>query len=414
MIINSKNGDISVAARPANRYKMYGAFNPIYSHAGNSVTNESALGIPALLGGVNMIANTIASMGLQILDRNSPRGNQVVNDSFLAKMLRYRPNSDMTGFDYWHLVASQLLLNGNHYAAKILNKNGQIEELYPLKPDSVFPYRDANGRKVYRVRVYEGESFVDTDYTSDAILHVKGESWRNDSIVGDSVVSMARHILGAQIAQIEYQAKAYKDGMLIKGVLSTPENNINAETVNLIKQQWRSTYGGVGSAHDIAVLHSGVKFEHVSLSPEDAQFIQTRQWGNTDIAVMLGIPASRLNGETSSSTYKNQAQDDLFYYQQAVMPRVRRIEQALNADETLFGFLSHWEPRFNEKDVLRGDIETRFKVYEAARRIGVLSQNDIRDMEELPLIDGGDDYTPAGAGVNNNVPTNGGSDESIN
>lgn len=404
MIVSSRSGSVAEAAKVVSAVQGYSPFLPVNSFAGNQATTENVLGLTAFLGAGNMIANTIASMSLQVLDKTSPRGNQIVPaTSGIPRLLQHTPNFDMTGFDLWHFVTLSLLFKGNAYLAKIRDSSGQIVELYPFKPDTVTPFRAENGSKMFRVRIYEGRSHIDRIYDSSVVHHVKGESFLGDPLVGDSVISLARHSLGAQVAQVEYQARSYGDGMLIKGALSTPEQNLTPDVAQQIKQQWKSTYSGVGASHDIAVLHSGVKFEPISLTPEDAQFIQTRKWGHTEIATLFGIPASRLNGETSTGTYQNQTQDDLVYYQQAVMPRVKRIEACLNNDPDLFGttIASKWEPRFNEKDVLRSDIKTRYEVYEIARRIGSLSQNDIRDAEEMPTIGAaGDDYTPAGAGVN--------------
>jgi len=396
MILSSKGQSIFVAAKPANRYGAYRS-EPYYSNAGNVVTPETAMGIPAVLGAITMISNSIASMRLQILDRNSPRGNNIVSRGAMVAMLQHQPNSDMTGVDFWSYIAASLTGRGNAYAAKIRNAKGDVTELYPIPAQHVTPYRDDKNRKLFRVRIYEGTSFVDQDFDEQSIIHFKGDSILGDPLVGDSPISIQRHMLGSQLAQIDYQAANYSNGMMIKGILSVPDR-LPAETAALLKDAWRQNYGGVNSAGDVAVLSDGANFQAVSLSPEDAQFIQTRRWGNTEVAQIFQIPSSRLNGESSTGTYQNQSQDDLFYYSQAVMPRVRRIEAALNMDKDLFGALSAWEPRFNENDILRADIKTRYEVHRIGREIGVLSANDIRDSEDMAAIDGGDDYTPLNTG----------------
>jgi len=310
-------------------------------------------------------------------------------------MLRFAPNEDQSGTDLWTMVYAHLLLRGNAFLAKIRDDAGAIRELYPLHPANVNAYRNAAGQKVFRVRMFDGMDHADVDFTSEAILHIKGPSI-NDPLRGESVITHCRHTLGTHAAQIEYQARTYQDGMLIKGVLSTPERNLNPEAVERVKAQWRSTYAGVANSHDIAVLHSGISFERVSMSPEDAQFIETMQWGHTQVATMLKIPASRLNGDGGSSMrYTNMAQDDLFFDKQACLPLRVMVEQALNRDTDLFGPTSPWVPQFDESAQLRSDILTRFQVYEIERRLGTRSQNDILRAEDRPTIGAaGDDYTP--------------------
>lgn len=397
MLLRTTDGLISVAAKPVNSSNAYRS-EPVYSFAGQNMNLQKSVGIPAFYAAGMMVSNTVSSMRLQVIDKNAPRGNQVVTRGDMPRLLQHQPNDIMSGTDVWHFVSMCLLFRGNAYLAKIKDVDGVVRELIPLRPDTVSPYRNTAGEKVYRVRLYDGETHIETDYSSEAILHIKGASVLGDILCGDSVVSIMRHNLGAQISQIEYQAKTYENGLLIKGVLSTPDSTLNPEAVKRMKQQWRHNYSGVQGSGDIAVLHNGMKFEPISLTPEDAQFIQTRKWSNTEVALMFQIPASRLNGETSTGTYQNQTQDDLVYYQQAVMPHVNRIEAALNMDKDLFGIYSPWEPRFNEKDVLRSDIKTRFEAYRIGRENGFLSANDVREAEEMPTIVGGDDYTPLKSG----------------
>ena len=392
MILETNKGALSFAAKTPDPWNAYSAL-AVDSFAGQNVTPEGSLSLAAVYGAVSMVSSTCGTMPLQTIDTRATGGSRVVRGGWMAPMLEHQPNADMSGVDLWTLVFAHLLLRGNAYLAKIKDKRGVVSELYPLNPAFVHPFRDENGDKVFRVRKYGPTGFVDTNFTSEVILHIKGQSF-DDGVTGASPIEVLRNRLGVHLAQSEYQGRQYQDGMLIKGVLSTPQNNLSPEAATMIKQQWKSAYSGVGAAHDIAVLHSGVQFQNVSLSPEDAQFIQSMRWGHTEVATAFQIPASRLNGEGTSLTYANQGQDDLFYYKQACFPRIRFVESALNMDKDLFGFNSPWIPKFNPDAMLRADIETRFRVYATARGIGVLSVNDVREYEDLPGVSGGDDYTP--------------------
>lgn len=398
MILETTQGALSVAARPRDPYAMYGSFRT-ESFAGQTVTPEGALSLPAVFGAVSLIANACGTMALEVIDSKAKAGDRVVSGGLLAPMLRYQPNEDMSGVDLWTLVFAHLLLRGNSYLAKLRGKSGFVEELVPLLPQDVNPYRGADGRKLFRVRVYEGSTFVDADFTSDAILHIKGPSFGR-GIVGVSPIEEVRNMVGTQMAQSEYQARGYQDGMLVKGALSTPMQNLSSEAADRIKQQWRSAYSGIGNSHEIAVLHSGVTFQPISLSPEDAQFIQTMQWGHTQVATVFNIPASRLNGDTGNSNrYANMAQDDEAFYKQACQPRIEFVEASLNRDPDLFGARSPWVPRFNTSSLLRMDMKARYDAYAVGRDKGWLSANDVRRKEDEPEIGSvGDDYSPLGNG----------------
>lgn len=406
MIIETKRGELVRVAKPRDPWGAVTSLD-IRTYSGQNVTPESALGHVAVMGAVSLVSDYNGAMPLETIDTRAKSGHKLVEGGWLAPMLRHAPNEDQSGPDLWVMVNAHLMLRGNAYLAKIRDEQGVIRELYPIHPSCVNPYRDAEGRKLFRVKISTGIDYTEADYTSDAILHIKGKSI-NDPLVGESVIAHCRNTLGTHAAQVEYQARAYQDGMLIKGVLSTPERNLNPEAVERVKAQWRSTYGGIGNSHDIAVLHSGIQFQQVSLSPEDAQFIQTMRWSHTQVATMFKIPASRLNGEGASETYANQGQDDLFFDKQACLPLRVMIEASLNRDPDLFGATSPWVPRFNSDMALRADIETRYKVYQIARQIGVASQNDILRAEERPEIGPeGDDYTPLGGTTPQGVSGNG-------
>lgn len=394
MILDTLRGSIALAARPRNPYAMWNQL-PTDSMAGQIVSPESALAIVAVYGAVALVAEANGTMPLEVIDTKAARGDEVVRGGQLAPMLQHAPNSEMSGADLWMTVFSHLMLRGNAYLAKLRDSSGRVVELLPIHPMYVHPYRDQNGVKTLRVRLYQGSTFIDKDFTEHEILHIKGRSIE-DPLVGESPITHTRNMMGTQLAQTEYQARAYQDGMLIKGVLSTPEKNLNPDAVTRVKEQWKSTYQGVGSSHDIAVLHSGITFQPVSMSPEDAQFIQTMKWSHTQVATMFKIPASRLNGDSGNSLrYANQGQDDLFFDKQACLPLRLMVEGAINRDTDLFGPFSSWMPRFNSDVALRADIKTRYDVYQIARNIGSMSANDVRGTEGDPSIGpDGDNYEP--------------------
>lgn len=397
MILSTNHGDIHVAARTPNPYQAW-ALPESASLAGRNVTPEDSLSLASVYGAVSLIAHACGTMPLEVIDTGANGSRRIVQNGYLAPMLRFAPNSDMSGADVWTLVFAHLMLRGNAYLAKLKddpNDPNRVTELLPIRPDFVFPYRNWDGQKIFRVRIYRGTVYVERDFTPDAILHIKGLSF-GDGLVGAGPIEILRNRIGTHLSQSEYQARAYQDGMLIKGVLSTPERNISPDAAQRIKQQWRSAYGGVGNSHDIAVLHSGIQFQPVSLSPEDAQFIETMRWSHTEVATAFNIPASRLNGDGGGSLrYANLAQDDEAFFKQACMPRLAMVEAALNRDPDLFGFQSPWVPRFNFDELLRADKLTRYQIYQIGRQIGVESPNSILEQENRSPRIGGDIYQDA-------------------
>jgi HK97 family phage portal protein len=141
------------------------------------------------------------------------------------------------------------------------------------------------------------------------------------------------------------------------------------------------------------VLDHGAKYQPVSLSNDDAQFIEQMRFGATEIAAMLNIPPAMIGADGASMTYTNAQHNDLHFLKFTLRPWLTFIEDALNTDRELFGARSTWHPRFNTDEVIRPDIQTRFQVYNTGRQIGVYSANEIRGAEGLPTREGGDEFT---------------------
>jgi HK97 family phage portal protein len=390
VIIETQRGALSVTAKPRDPYGAYSTLAQD-TFSGQNVTPQGALALSAVYGAVSLIANACGTMPLEIVDERADGDRRKVSGGRLAAMLRYRPNEDMSGAVLWTLVYAHMLLWGNAYLAKIRNSMGEVVELFPIHPQYVSPYRRAeDGRKTFRVRMMSGTEWIEADYDKRDILHVMGPSF-DSGIQGASPIAVMRNTYGRHLAQSEYQSRFFQDGLSIQGAIVTPER-LNPDAVARIKQMWRQDHSGAENMWGISVLHSGSQFVPVSMSPEDAQFIETMRWGHTEVATAFNIPASRLNGEGSSLTYANQGQDDLFLFKQTYHPRIVLCEMALNLDDDLFGYTSAWVPRFNTDAALRADVETRFKVYESGRRMKAYSANDVRRMEGMEPREGGDDY----------------------
>lgn len=387
MILDTKQGAVAAVARPAN---PYGAFSALATdtYTGKNVTPEQALAIAAVYGCVSLISNACGAMPLEVIDtRNEAR--PVVDRWQGAIMLRHSPNPDTSGVAFWTLVFSHLLLRGNAYLLKE-KKNGSVVALWPIRPDRVSVYRDADGAKTFRVRVYESAEWVEIDFTSDDVIHVMGPSF-DDGLMGASPIALMRNRLGVQLSQSEFQARFYQRGMSFQAAVQTPER-LNEEAVQRVKRAWRAEFGGVGNSYGVAVMHSGSTVVPISITPKDAEFIASMRMGANEVATAFNVPASRLNAEGASLTYANQGQDDLFLYKQAFAPRLAMVESALNLDTDLFGAPSSWVPRFNADSQLRADVETRYRVYAQGRAMGVLSVNDVRRTENMPPVTGGDEY----------------------
>ena len=221
------------------------------------------------------------------------------------------------------------------------------------------------------------------------VLHIPGLGF--DGLVGYSPIAMAKNAIGMAIACEEYGAKFFANGAAPSGVLEHP-GTIKDPT--RLRETWQAQYGGSNNAHRVAVLEEGMKYTPISISPEQAQFLQTRKFQINEIARIFRIPPHMI-GDLEKSSFSNIEQQSLEFVKYTLDPWVIRWEQALS--RSLLGEDEKKEMffRFNVEGLLRGDYQSRMSGYATARQNGWMSANDIRTLEDMDLIpeeDGGNLY----------------------
>lgn len=279
---------------------------------------------------------------------------------------------------------THLLLWGNAYSQIIRNGKGEIVALYPLMPNKMKVDRDEKGVLYYEYThsTDEADTMKNTTVrlSSYDVLHIPGLGF--DGLVGYSPIAMAKNAIGMAIACEEYGAKFFANGAAPSGVLEHPGVIKDPQRV---RDSWQSTYGGTANAHRVAVLEEGMKYTPISISPEQAQFLETRKFQINEIARIFRVPPHMV-GDLEKSSFSNIEQQSLEFVKYTLDPWVIRWEQALSRalfteEEKTSMFI-----KFNLEGLLRGDYVSRMSGYATARQNGWMSANDIRELENLDLI----------------------------
>jgi HK97 family phage portal protein len=273
--------------------------------------------------------------------------------------------------------------------------------LYPLMPDRMKVDRDENGQLYYEYTVYDADEVQGRNGTDKKaagksvklhptdVLHIPGLGF--DGLVGYSPIAMAKNAIGMAIACEEYGAKFFANGAAPSGVLEHP-GTIKDPT--RVRESWQATFGGSGNANKVAVLEEGMKYTPISISPEQAQFLETRKFQIDEIARIFRVPPHMV-GDLDKSSFSNIEQQSLEFVKYTLDPWVCRWEQAmvralLTPEEKKKYFF-----KFNVDGLLRGDYQSRMSGYATARQNGWMSANDIRELENMdriPAEQGGDLY----------------------
>lgn len=349
--------------------------------SGVHVTETSALGMPAVYQAVNLIAGTSASLPLHAYTADDDDVRTRVARNRPAARLLSNPHPDLPPFEFWEIVYSHIALWGNAYLRKLRNQNGQVTELWPIHPSRVRAGRESeNGTKVYQV---DGG---DEAYTDAKILHIPGFGY--DGICGVSPIRFARQGLGLALAAEQYGASLFGSGSLASGILQT-EQRLQQADADALKKRWRDKATGLNNAHDVVVLDKGAKFQQLSIPPEDAQFIESRRFQIAEVARMYGIPPHMLmETDRSTSWGTGIEQQNIGFVAYTLRRWLIRVEQRIT--KHLFDQAGGEFASYNVEGLLRGDSKQRSEFYTAMNRMGVYSVNEIRKLENLAPVDGGD------------------------
>ena len=398
--------------------------------SGKYVTERSAMQMTAVYCCVRILSEAVASLPLQFYRYTDDGGKEKAVEHPLYFLLHDEPNPEMTSFIFRETLMTHLLLWGNAYSQIIRNGKGEVVALYPLMPDRMKVDRDEHGRLYYECTAYAPDDADGRKGTNkvgrtvrlqpQGVLHIPGLGF--DGLVGYSPIAMAKNAIGLAIATEEYGSKFFANGAAPSGVLEHPGT---IKDPSKVRESWQATFGGSGNANKIAVLEEGMKYTPISISPEQAQFLETRKFQIDEIARIFRVPPHMI-GDLEKSSFNNIEQQSLEFVKYTLDPWVSRWEQAmvralLTPDEKKKYFF-----KFNVDGLLRGDYQSRMNGYATARQNGWMSANDIRELENLdriPAEQGGDLYLINGnmtkledAGIfaaGNNGKEEGDSDEEV-
>lgn len=354
----------------------------ITSFAGIRINENNSIKYSAVLACVRIISETIASLPLFVYKRLK-EGKEKAPDHALYNILHSQPNPEMSSFIYREMMAIHLLLWGNSYSQIIETPGGDIKELFPLLPWNMTVMRENNSLKlIYKYKLPDNSEII---IPNRNILHIIGMSF--DGLVGKSLIALAREAIGLGMAMEEFGAKFYGQGTQFGGFIEHPKS-LGEKAYENLKASMKEKYQGIQNAHKIMILEEGMKFSKNIIPPNDAQFIESRQFQLEEIARIFNVPPHLIK-DLSRSTYDNIEQQGIEYVVYTIRPWLVRIEQTMftrlfsDAEKKLY-FIE-----FLVDGLYRGDIQSRYNAYNIGRQGGWLSADDIRELENMnPLPNG--------------------------
>ena len=358
--------------------------------SGVSVDPAQAERLAAVGACVRVIAESVGSLPLVLYKRD---GKAKVPDEAhpLYRVLHDQPNEVQTSVEFWEMMARHMLMRGNAYAFIESSRREPVKSLIPLHPDRMQPFRVADGTVAYRYTTEKGGQHT---YLQEEILHIRDLS--DDGIVGLSRIDQAREAIGLGMAQEEFASRFFGNNATIGATIEHPAK-LSPEAYDRLKKEIAERRGGLTNAHKPAILEEGMKWTAIGIAPEQAQFIESRKLQKDEIAMIFRVPPHMI-ASLDRATFSNIEHQSVEFVTFTLRPILTRIEKAIYRDLlTTAGKETHFV-KFNTMALLRGDSAARATYYKAGlgttQQPGWLTPNEVRELEDMNPIDGGDALTP--------------------
>lgn len=336
------------------------------------LTTERALGITAYYRGVAIISGTIAGLPLKTY-REKPDGSRERVKSFLDKPAGPYP---LTPFAWKELVMVHMLTKGETFLLHIYNAAGALIGLWPVHPDSVVSVEWRGTEKVFTVSMADG---TQRKFTQSEMTHVPGLTL--DGIRGISMLNLFRSTIQTSIATETAARHMATSGLMIAGLV-TPETDIDEEEAKAIKRGLDAKVTGPDNAGGVAVINRNLKFTPWTMTADEAQFLQSREFNVIEFARMFGIPPHLLGAtEKQTSWGTGVAEQNLGLARYTLMGWTSRLEEALS--ELLPN------PRFTEfdyKGLLQGTPKDEIDLLISQVQAGIMTKDEARAVLNLPPL----------------------------
>jgi len=345
--------------------------------AGENVSSTNAPKVSAVFACVNLISNTIASLPFNLY-RETEQG-MLLQGGLLNELVSRKPNESYNSFNFRKAMLTQLLLRGNAYVLPM--RSGANLSGLELIDTELVQIDTTSGVLKYKVYLTTG---VTMNLDADQIIHIK--YWTFDGINGVSPIVYAKEIIGSSMAATAHMGGFYGNGGMPKGVLQLQGTIKDPDRIKAIGSQWDQL--NKENKGRTAVLTEGAEYKPVAANFQESQLIESLKFSVEEICRLYSVPPHKI-GHMDGAGYANsiEAQNAQFV-SDCIRPLVEAIEMEFSNK------LLNGNRRFvmDLKAITRGDIQTEVQRNVSYWNIGAMSANEIRRMEGLPPIEGGDEY----------------------
>lgn len=354
----------------------------LVNQSGTVINGKTSFEIVAFFSAISLISDTISTLPVDAFTRVDGNRRPVRPRPTWVD----QPDLDQTRQAHYQQVLVSLMVHGNSYTRVFRNNRGEIVNLVVLDPNKVTVTRSAIGRKLFQ---YTGE---EQSLTSDEIIHIT-DLIEPGAILGMSRVEKLKEALGVASALQSYAARFFGQGATTNGIIEYP-GNLTPDQAKNLRDGFDSAHKGFRKAHRTGILSGGASYKQTTVPNDAAQFLESRRFAVEEIARAFNIPLSMM-GIPGTQSYASVEQNAIQFVTHTLRPYLEKLEWAYSRLLDSSQFI-----KFNIDGLLRGDFNSRTTAYNSALLTGWMSIDDVRRLEDLSPVEGGDAYRVPLANVN--------------
>ena len=360
-------------------------FGGMGTASGMTVTLATAAGLAAVAVCERVLTSDVSQLPL-VLYRRTGNGLEPAKERDLYRVLHQRANGWQTSTQLRRLMMRDLLFRGNAYA--FINGKGRddVDELLRIHPDTVQVEQGKDLRLTYHVRQGDGETRT---YRQEKIMHLWKDS--DDGIIGLNPIELHRETIGDGLALRQNGSKFFANASRLSGILEMAQGTkLSPEASKSLLNDFNEMYQGNETAHSTAVLPGGIAFKPVSVSMQDAQYLESRKKTDRDIYGIFGVPPHKGGDLDQAAVRANVESENISYVVSSLMPWLVCWEQCIMRD--LLPPTDEYVVKHNVTGLLRGDAVTRSNYYRTMVQIKAMNPNEVREKEDMNPYEGGDEF----------------------
>jgi HK97 family phage portal protein len=353
------------------------------TESGEFISADTAMRVTTVFACTRLLSDTIAQIPVKLLNVEEDGDKFQAKSDPLYSVLLYSPNKWQTAFDYWKWNANCLLFRGWFISKIVRSRNGKIVALIPIQPDSVEIKQLADGSLVFSGMGLVGSNKtlkIDNLPQKDAFFSVYATM---DGLTPMSPIKYNAETIGLASLATKHGARFLKNDATPPIVIQYP-NKVDADSLKIMAEYWLKRSGGKNVGTPRVVDH-GAKVDKLSISNQDAQYLELRQFQKEEICGIFGVPTHMISDTKQAKGWSTVEQQGIDFVTYTITPWTRRIEQAIRKCLIPRSEWKKKEALFMTNALMRGDARSRVEYYSKLKLNGVINANEIRQLENMNL-----------------------------